>query len=205
MRFLGGLVVGLILGAGGYLGYQQYRASSDPCLGHCGVGSSCIEGVCMVLEQEPEQKRRKRRRRRGRRRRRASAADQQDLLIPSAADLKPATRGPSLRGTDYVDLGDEDPAARELSTSEIDARVRRIDHKIVGCIDMARGDYRIDSGKVTVGFRIERSGRIKKVRVTAPSLLMRAGLHGCVKPLLGALRFGPTTRSVVMTYPFSLD
>ena len=48
MRFGGGLVLGLILGAAGLFGYQRVASREDPCLGHCGTGTNCVEGVCML-------------------------------------------------------------------------------------------------------------------------------------------------------------
>jgi len=214
MRFLLGLGCGLLV-LGGYVGYQEVQKREDPCVGHCGAELECVEGVCLVPEPKAKTKRkRRRRRRRGRWRRRrgrpgkttvAAGSDAPELRQPTAADLKSQTKGPTLRQTDYVDLAKGGSAGRELSTAEINASVRKRSMRIVACIDKARGDLDINSGKVTVAFRIERSGRVDKVRIKAPVALMRRGLYGCVKPLITGLRFGATSRSLIMSYPYALN
>ena len=75
---------------------------------------------------------------------------------------------------------------------------------MVGCIDRARGPIDFREGQVVLAFRIERSGRVEKVRVSAPAALQRAGLYGCLHPQVSALSFPPSSRAVVMRYPYSL-
>lgn len=204
MRFLFGLLLGLA-GLGALLGYQYQQRRSDPCLGRCGAGTVCTEGLCLVESNEAPH-RKKRRRRRGRRRRPKVAAttpDSPTAKQPSAADLAPVVRGPGLGGIDRVKFG-EDDGTTELSTDEVTKAFRRLDDAILRCIDRSRGDYEVTSGKVTVGFRVERSGEVKKVRVTAPALMQRAGLSSCVTPLVRGLRFRRSSRAIVMTYPYAL-
>jgi hypothetical protein len=213
MKFVLGLVCGL-LALGGYFGYEQYRASKDPCLGRCGEGTSCNEGRCELAEDkvEPKRKRRRRRRRRGRRWRRrrgksggAAAAAAEAPKTPSPSQRKMVSSGPSLRSTDYIDMKKGGGGGRELSTAEVTRVFRRLDRRIVACIDKARGDWDLRGGKVVVGFRLERSGRIKKVRVKAPALLQKAGLSRCIAPLVRQLSYPRSSRALVMTYPFRLD
>lgn len=203
MRFFIGLLVGLFL-LGGYAGYHWYQGSQDPCLERCGQRTECQEGLCVASadDDDDQVKRKKKKRRRWRRRRRPRAANaattattaaEETLRTVSAADLKSASKGPSLRQTDYIKMGTADGTTRELSTAEINAKVRRLDRAIVACIDRARGEYDVQQGKVSVAFRIERSGRVAKVRVTAPRVLQRGGLFGCVAPKIQSLRFGPST------------
>jgi hypothetical protein len=122
----------------------------------------------------------------------------------SAADLKAGSEGPSLRGTDRIDLTGAGETGRELGAEEIDAKVRANDDRIVACIDRGRQGFDLDRGKVVVGLRIERSGRVEKVRVSAPALLLRHGLYGCVKGVVGSLRFPATSRALIMSYPYEL-
>ncbi len=206
MRFFFGFLLGLLCLAG-YVGFQQYQKGEDPCLGHCGAKTQCREGTCELIAEAKTSKRkgkRSRRRRRGKRRQSASNPAQPALRTPSAKDLRSVARGPSLRKTDYVDLSSAGGTQRELSGAEISHKVRRLDPKIVACIDRARGDYDIAGGKVLVGLRVERSGRVKQVKVTAPRVMQRAGLHACIKPLITSLVFPPSARSIIMTYPYSL-
>ena len=216
MRFVVGLLMGLLL-LGAYAGYQWYRGSLDPCLERCSDGTECQEGLCVASADEDRDKvkprKKKRRRRRWRRRRKRAPSTtsgtvdtpaEETLRKVSAADLKSTSKGPSLRRTDYIKMEAGGGTTRELSSAEIDAKVRRLDPRIVGCIDSARGDHDLQQGKVVVAFRIERSGRVDKVRVSAPRLLQRAGLYRCLAPRIRSLRFGKSARSLIMTYPYAL-
>jgi hypothetical protein len=204
MRLVIGALVGAVLGGAGVLGHGLLQKRADPCLERCGDGTACESGRCVpsgVPVAAAERSRGKRRRPRPS----AGAPERESLRRVSAADLKPTSEGPSLRGTDRVDLtGDSDAAGRELSTEEIDAKVRSSDDKIVACIDRARKDFDLDRGRVVVGFRIERSGAVEKVRVSAPALLLRNGLHECIRGVVRSLRFPATSRALVMSYPFEL-
>jgi len=206
MRFLLGLLCGLVA-LGGLLGYQYQERQEDPCLARCGVGTSCEDGLCKV-ELAHDKKGKKRRRRRRHRRHRSSkvVANTPDVPTakqPTAADLVSTIRGPRLGGTDRVQFGEED-GTTELSSDEVGQRFRRLDDKVLSCIDRARGDYEITRGKVSIGFRVERSGQVKKVRITAPALMQRAGLSACVSSLVRRLHFRRSSRAVVMTYPYAL-
>lgn len=85
------------------------------------------------------------------------------------------------------------------------AKVRRSDRRIIGCIDKARGDYELAGVRISVGFRVERAGRIKKVRISAPAVLMRGGLAGCIRGVLTGLSFPRSNRAAIMTIPYKLD
>ena len=207
VRFVVGLLVGL-LALGGYVGWQQYNRSKNPCMGLCADGTACVEGQCRVAVVEgktkPKRKRRKRRWRRRRRRSGSGSGDEPQLKKASAADKRASTHGPTLNSVDRVDLTKGGGGGRELSQGEVTSKVRRLDSRIVGCITRAREGYEI-SGRVRVGFRIERNGRINKVRVTAPALLMKRGIYGCIAPLIRSLSYGATSRSLIMTYPYGFD
>jgi len=210
MRFVAGLLVGLVVGVGGYLSFQLYGLHNDPCLEHCGTGTVCVEGVCLV--EEPQAKvrpkgRRRRGRRHGRRRRRQveGSIEEPTLKKPSAADLKPVTKGQSLQGADYIDMSKGGAEGRELDEADVNTRFRKLDGRIVACIDRARQGWDVSRGRVLVAFRIERSGQVKRVKVSAPALLLREGLYDCVHPLVASLRFPASSRSLMMSYPFSLE
>jgi len=97
-----------------------------------------------------------------------------------------------------------DSAAPELDEAEVEQRFRRLDGRIIDCIDRAREGWDV-SGKVVVGFRLERSGRVQKVRVTAPALMQRAGIYACIAPLVKGLHYPASGRSLIMSYPYRLD
>lgn len=202
--FIAGLLVGLLTLAGHAL-YLRQQAAGDPCLGRCGDGTSCSEGQCAVA---PEPAAAKKKKKRGRRRRARRKAVDGTLRKPSAAQLRRTSGGQALGKVDYVDLSGEMGGGKgELSEAQVTAKVRRLDPEIIGCIQKASRGYDLGGRrvKVQVGFRIERSGRVKKVRIKAPRLLHQQGLMGCVRPLLRALVFPESGRALIMKYPYALD
>ncbi len=125
----------------------------------------------------------------------------------SAADLKIVGQGDDLSRPDVVrlDLGEEG-SARELTEEEIDGRFKAEEEAILDCISRARPDAETYvPGKVTVKFRIQRAGTVRGVRVDAPAILQKGGLYGCIKGVVGRLRFPPAGSSQVVTYPFMLS
>jgi hypothetical protein len=125
----------------------------------------------------------------------------------SAADLKPVSQGDDLSRPDVIHLGDatDDRGARELTQDDIDAKFRAREEAILACIMRARPDE--DSyvpGRVTVKFRIQRTGNVRGVRVEAPAILQKGGIYGCIKGVVGGIRFPPSNSSQVVSYPFSL-
>jgi len=76
---------------------------------------------------------------------------------------------------------------------------------VIGCVTRAHPDaYTYVPGHVTVKFRIQRTGTVRGVQVEAPVILHRGGLTGCIKGVVGGLRFPASNMSQVITYPFSL-
>ena len=125
----------------------------------------------------------------------------------SPADLKLVSQGDDLSRPDVIHLGDatDDSGSRELTQDDIDARFRAKEATILDCIAHARPDEETYvPGRVTVKFRIRRTGNVRGVRVEAPAILQRGGLTGCVKGVVGGLRFPPSNGSQVVSYPFSL-
>lgn len=205
MRFFVGLLTGLVA-LGGYVGYERWSASREPCAGRCGEGTRCAEGSCVIAAADDERPTRKRRRRIRRRRRRprpgAVGAEDPPLKKATAAQLRPVARGPSLRDPEVIDLASAD--GPELRNEEIERRFRKLDRPIAACIQRAREGYEV-SGRVAISFRIERSGAVRKWRLKAPALLVQRGLHGCIDPLVRGIRFGRSARAVIMTYPYHVD
>lgn len=125
----------------------------------------------------------------------------------SASDLKLVSQGDDLSRPDVIKLGDatDDSGSHELSQDDIDARFRPKEEAILSCIMRARPDE--DSfvpGRVTVKFRIQRTGNVRGVRVEAPAILQKGGLYSCLKGVVGGIRFPPSSSSQVVSYPFSL-
>jgi hypothetical protein len=125
----------------------------------------------------------------------------------SPADLKLVSQGDDLSRPDVVHLGDatDDSGSRELTQDDIDAKFRAREDAILGCIMRARPDEETYvPGRVTVKFRIQRSGNVRGVRVEAPAILQKGGIYGCIKGVVGGIRFPPSNGSQVVSYPFSL-
>jgi hypothetical protein len=196
---LGLLVAGLVFG-----GYLFWRRSHDTARERPTVADAGATGKEIAKDK-------KKRKRRGAGPGVASGAGagegEPEPIRLSAADLKIVGQGDDLSRPDIVrlDLSD-DSGSHELSQDDIDGRFRARQDDILNCISRARPDE--DSyvpGRVTVKFRIQRSGNVRGVRVEAPAILQRGGLTGCIKNVVGALRFPPSNGSQVVSYPFSLS
>jgi hypothetical protein len=125
----------------------------------------------------------------------------------SPADLKLVSQGDDLTRPDVVHMGDatDDSGSRELNQDDIDLRFRAKEEAILDCIAHARPDEETYvPGRVTVKFRIQRAGNVRGVRVEAPAILQKGGLTGCVRGVVGGLRFPPSSGSQIVSYPFSL-
>ncbi len=123
-----------------------------------------------------------------------------------AADLKMVWQGEDLSRAESVTLDfSKDSGGRELSQDEVDARFRTKEAAVIACVTRAHPDaYTYVPGRVTVKFRILRTGAVKGVQVEAPVILQRGGLTGCIKGVVSGLRFPASNMSQVLTYPFSL-
>jgi hypothetical protein len=132
--------------------------------------------------------------------------DEPEPIKLRAADLKIVWQGEDLSRSETMHLDfSNDSGGHELSQDEIDARFRTKEDAVLACVARARPDeYTFVPGRVTVRFRIQRSGAVKGVQVEAPVILHKGGLTGCIKGVVGSLRFPASNMSQVITYPFSL-
>ena len=132
--------------------------------------------------------------------------DEPEPVKLRAADLKIVWQGEDLSRPENMRLDfSKDAVGRELSQDEIDARFRTKEDAVLGCVARARPDeYTFVPGRVTVRFRIQRTGAVKGVQVEAPVILHKGGLTACIKGVVGRLRFPASNMSQVITYPFSL-
>jgi hypothetical protein len=137
---------------------------------------------------------------------RRQPVDEPEPMKLRAADLKIVWQGEDLSRAETVSLDfTKDPVGHELSQDEIDTRFRKKDAAVIGCITRAHPDaYTYVPGRVTVKFRIQRTGAVKGVQVEAPVILHKGGLTGCIKGVVSSLRFPASNMSQVITYPFSL-
>jgi hypothetical protein len=121
-----------------------------------------------------------------------------------AADLKMVWQGEDLSRPETMRL-DLSSDGHELTEDEIDTRFRAKEDAVLGCIARARPDEdTYVPGRVTVKFRILRTGAVKGVQIEAPVILHKGGLTGCIKGVMGGLRFPASNAGQVISYPFSL-
>jgi hypothetical protein len=200
IRIFLGIVVGVALAAGA--GWLYLRAGKD-CIGRCGDGTRCFNGRCIAaappttVATAPATKKR--------RRHGGGGGPAQPELKLEAGDERSTTTGDSLGRAEHVDLTQGGDDGKELQQEDLDAVFRPAQSAISRCITDAVGDYPLEAGKIEVAFRVERTGAVRKVRITAPQLLMRRGFAGCVRPIVTTLRFPSSGGANVVTYPFSLQ
>ena len=201
IRILFGIVVGVALAVGG--GWLYLKKGHD-CIGRCGDGTRCFNGRCIAVAapttvaSAPTPKKRKHRGAGG-------LGPAQPELKLEPGDDRSTTTGESLGRAEHVDLSQAGDDGRALEQEDLDAVFRPAQSAISRCITDAVGDYPLESGKIEVAFRVEKTGAVRKVRITAPQLLMRRGFVGCVRPIVTGLRFPASGGANVVTYPFSLQ
>ena len=125
----------------------------------------------------------------------------------SPADLKLVSQGDDLSRPDVIHMGDatDDSGSHELSQDDIDAKFHAKEDAIMGCISKARPDEETYvPGRVTVKFRIQRTGNVRGVRVEAPAIMQKGGIYSCIKGVVNGIRFPPSSSSQIVSYPFSL-
>lgn len=133
-------------------------------------------------------------------------ADEPEPVKLRPADLKMIWQGEDLSRTEVQRLDfSKDAVGHELSEDEIDTRFRAKEDAVLACVARSRPDeYTFVPGRVTVRFRIQRTGTVKGVQVEAPVILHRGGLAGCIRGVVGSLRFPASDSGRVISYPFSL-
>jgi hypothetical protein len=196
-KLFAGVLVGVALAAAGAWLWQ----SSTPCLGRCGSGTECRAGDCVAatapLAPPPTKDKH-------RRARRDSPAAPELHLKPG--DEKMIAEGDALGRPEKLDLSGSvaEPDARELSEEDLEGVFHGASPRIEKCITDALGDAPLETGRVEVGFRVEKSGSVSRVRVTAPALLQHQGLTRCIRGAVASLIFPASGAASVVTYPFEL-
>lgn len=197
--FLGLLVAGLAVG--GYFYWQRTHASAP------------VPVVAAADAGAPATSRKSRKRSRGAMRVARGAtegpgsSDDSEPVRLSAADLHTVAQGDDLSRPDVLRLDmSNDRELPELSQDQIDERFRAREADILACISKARPDAEtFVPGRVTVKFRIQRAGTVRGVRVEAPAILQKNGLYGCIKSVVGGIRFPAAGTSQILSYPFTLS
>jgi hypothetical protein len=137
----------------------------------------------------------------------AGAVIEAEPVRLSAADLRPVAQGDDLLKPDVLRLDmSNDKELPELSQDQIDERFRGQESAILDCIARARPDPETYvPGRVTIKFRVQRAGTVRGVRVEGPAVLQKNGLYGCIKSVVGGIRFPAAGTSQIVSYPFTLS
>lgn len=175
----------------------------DPCLWRCGEGTECKARACVVkttapsapVATAPPTKR-------GRKRVPSGGDPARPEVQLQPGDEKMVTQGDALGKSERIDFAA--PDAKELSQDDIDTTLARGNAAIERCITDALGDAPLEGGRVIVGFRVEASGKVSRVRTEAPSILQQHGLHRCVRAAVASWSFPASGGGSVVTTPFEL-
>lgn len=136
---------------------------------------------------------------------RPEPVDERPAVKLRPADVKMIWQGEDLSRAEPMRLDLSNDVGHDLTDDEIDARFRTKEDAVLACIGRARPtEDTFVPGHVTVRFRIQRTGVVKGVQVEAPVILHRGGLTGCIKGVMGSLRFPASNMGQVVSFPFSL-
>jgi hypothetical protein len=198
-----GLIVGLALGgAGTYAALEKPWASDGEELAVAEIDAGTGDEV------EEEGKGRKKRRRKGRR---GKGGDEpvalqeiDERIVLTAADRTMVWRGPKItlpeKNMDFASGG----GGRNLNQGEISDGVNSGQRRLMSCVAEARGQAELAT-KITLKILVEGDGNASKVRLQAPSYLMKNGLFPCASSAVRAMRFPGTGAATIVTVPLDLS
>lgn len=199
---IGGLVLGLALGAGGFYAVQTYVLEAPACSGRCGSGTVCVEDLCVAAEPEidapeaePEEPTKKKRK--GKRKKKQGTGTGADAEAGGPA-IDDDSDVPGFDPNADRSIGERDGVGR-LSDAQVDAELAKLDRPFQRCVQQA--SERVDelgTGKVSLSFGVDGKGKVTGVNVSAPANLKDAGIVPCVRKAIFAHKFpaydGPETR-----------
>ena len=204
---IGGLILGLALGAGGLYGLQTFVLAEpgEPCGGARGEGTVCEDELCLVelvdeVEEEDEDEGKgKKRRRRGRRGKKGGGgADGGDVSAGGGPPLDDDSHVPRFNENADQTISMSDGTGR-LSDSQINRELAKLDPKFQACIgDAANRVAELGTGTVRYSFGVDGKGKVTGVNASAPGNLSEAGVVPCVRKAIHGHRFpafdGPTMK-----------
>lgn len=202
-----GFLLGLLVAGLGFAGYLYWQHTKSSQVAR--VQSNADAG-----SDSPGKKTKKRSRGAMRLARGPSAGDSSGPVEPehepvrlAPGDLRGVAQGDDLSTPDVLHLDmSNDKELPELTQDQIDDHFRAQESAILDCIAKARPDPETYvPGRVTIKFRIQRVGTVRGVRVEAPAILQRNGLFGCIKGVVGRIRFPSAGTSQIVSYPFTLS
>ena len=198
--FVAGVFVGLAVGAG-----ATFLAVSKPWQGEAEESVAVVELDAGVSDETGTQKGKRKRRRRAKGKTNAAGLQIIDERVElSAADRKMVWRGPAVRKSAQAMDFNSSGEARSLRQDEINQGVAAREGKLSRCIGDARGQAEL-AAKITLKFLVSGEGNATKVRVRAPSYLIKHGLYDCFGRVVRGMNFPSTGGETVVTLPFDLS
>ena len=203
-RLLAGLILGAVATAAGVYFYLRIDLR-DPCLQRCGPQTRCEHALCLpiVTGAAPSPAPGKKRRHTRHTDSTGAVAAPEERLRPG--DERVVSEGDKLGRPEHIDLSKGGEDGRELSQEALDQVFQRVREEISSCIGDAIGDAPLESGRVEIAFRVDTTGAVTRMRISAPQLLIRKGLSRCVRPLVAGLVFPKSGGASVVTYPFQIQ
>lgn len=159
---------------------------NDPCR-HCGNGTMCDGGRCVVPSRQVAEPVRKR-------------AVSRAL---TAQDLRLAVAGDRPRWSEVDSSCRVDSGSGESKPQQREALLSAHRPALQACVDKARGEE-VVTGSAHVLFHLHRGGSVGEVQVEAPAILLKRDLLSCVRAALGAATFPETQRPEVIRVTLAL-
>lgn len=213
-QLLGGLALGVLLGAAGMYGVSTYVLSEPAeCGGACGEGTICVGERCELAPLEPEQpvledveEPGKSKRRKGRRSKTGESTGEDELLAGAGPALDDDGHVPRFNANADQSISMSDGTGR-LSDAEVDRELAKLDKAFQACVrDAAARVTELGTGTVKYSFGVDGRGKVTGVTASAPSNLQDAGIVPCVRVAVYGHRFpafdGPTMKA---SSSFSVD
>ncbi len=199
------MALGLVMGGAG-----AYAALEKPWQRDGEADTVAVAEIDAGTGEEGADSRKGRKKRRKRGRRGQSGGDPVELqeiderIALTAADRSMVWRGPKIslpeKNMDFSTGG----GGRNMNHGEITDAVNGGQKRLMSCIAEARGQAEL-AAKITLKILVEGTGKASKVRVHAPSYLMKHGLFPCASSAARAMRFPGTGAATIVTVPLDLS
>ncbi len=159
------------------------------------------ETVAETASDDPDKTTKKRRKGKRRIRRRPGAPMPEETYDLSEGVAGDALGAPGVKELAMGSAGGED----QLSAKEIDQGIDRVFRGIERCLVLTPPGAPT-TGKLTVGMSIASSGKVTKVNLRGPNVMITGEVGACFRRIVGTIRYrsfdGP---SMVVHYPIVFD
>ena len=199
MRFLLGLIIGVVCGGGGMYVYLERPFFAAPAQVEPDAGAA-------VASADDRGKRRGRRGRRGRKRgggERDQGVEQSQVPVLTEAERALVWRGEDVAlPPRQMDFG-EGGGGRPLDGGEINQVIRGQSERMLACIAEARGLAPLEA-RLLVKMLVDGGGKVTRTRVRAPAYLFEQGFYPCASKAARSMRFPATGAATVVEAPYDL-